>query len=56
MGKNIYVDVTRDNELLQISKKKINSLTEKQVKNMNQAIHRVSTKANNYEERCVFTA
>lgn len=39
-----------DNEFLQTSQKKINSLTENQVENMNQAIHRISTKANKYEK------
>lgn len=38
-----------------INKKKINSLTGKQVKNKNQAIHKISTKANKYEKRGVFT-
>lgn len=38
-----------------INKKKINSLTGKQVKNKNQAIHKISTKANKYEMRGVFT-
>ena len=49
MGKNICMDVTMDNELLQINKK--NSFTEKQVKNMKQAIPGISTKANKHEKR-----
>lgn len=53
MVKNICADVTIDNKLLQTNKKKINSLTEKQVNNTNQAIYKVS--ADKYEKR-VFTA